>query len=339
MIDRKTLGLACCLGLMGSMNAGCLKQASGPVDRPSPSHGSSDRPTAQTHLKQAEDYLKRNLPDSALGSYVLALEENPRLVEAHLGMGDIYRTRNDWDKAKAAYQRASDIEPDRAETIQGLAQCELAQGQWDSATRRFLLALAKQPGLWQANRELSTIYLKQGRHDQAMPYVQKAASAKPDDPIVRSNLAAGHLALGQYAQAEKAYRQALLLSPDTPALKLGLAQSLIQLRRFDDAQTILRPLAETWPTARVHERLGLCQAALGQHAAAIFAYRSALKIEPNDRLSLNGLGNSLWQLYLAEGRRDDQFRQQAIEALKRSLVLDPQQPDISQKLMAAQTSP
>lgn len=328
MILSAGLLLTACQGLPSS------REDASPDTRPT---GSSLRLSAQEQLDQAQRYLQQKLPDSALGSYVLALEENPRLVEAHLGMGDIYRNRGDWTKARAAYQRASDIDPDRSDMLERLGQCDLAQGNWDAAAKRYLLALAHDPQLWQANRDLATLYLRQNRPGEAMPYIQKAASIRSDDPIVQSNLAACYLATGQWVQAEKTYRRAIEQSPQAPALKLGLAQTLIQLRRYTEAVAILNPLTEKWPTARVQERLASALAAQDQHAPAIIHYRAALNIEGNDLLSLNGLGLSLWNLYLAEGRGDTTLKQQAIQAFERSLILNPQQPEIQQKLTAAQS--
>ena len=50
----------------------------------------ADRQASQAHLQQGRIYVKQNLPDSALAAFGLALEHDPKLVEAHVGMADIY---------------------------------------------------------------------------------------------------------------------------------------------------------------------------------------------------------------------------------------------------------
>jgi len=66
---------------------------------------------ADNYLSDADQFIEQGMMDSALAAFNLALEENPRLVEAHKGIGNIYRRRGDYERASRAYKQATIINP------------------------------------------------------------------------------------------------------------------------------------------------------------------------------------------------------------------------------------
>ncbi len=279
-------------------------------------------------LIEAEEHLEEGLTDSALAKFGLALEENPKLIEAQMGMGNIWRQRGDYTKAKLAFESATRIDPNDFDARYYLGHMQHLLGEIENAIRTYLQALAIDPDSHVANRDLAAAYLQSGRPGDALTYARKATELNPDSQESWSNLAACYSLLGDYDMAVDAYRQAAELGPLAEPVLLGLADAHIRLGNYTRAINTLDALLRESPSATAYERLGFAQFKMREFEIALRNFRRALKLNEQDTAALNGVGVSLMTLYIEGDRTNPYQRDQALDAWRQSLKVRPDQPRI-----------
>lgn len=283
---------------------------------------------AQEHYQSGQVFLEDGLTSSALAAFGLAIEENPRLIEAHMGMGHIYRERDDFSKAKRSYRNAADIEPTSFDAQYHLGLMHQLLGEMPQAVRAYLLALAVDADDFAANQNLAAAYLQTGKPAEAIPYAQRAAQIQPDHQGAWSNLATAYRLAGEYDLAVQAYREALELGDLQQPILIGLASSHLRLGNFDRAINVLRAMVRVEPSAEAYERLGFAYFKQKKYQLALEQFRSALSLDENDVASLNGLGVCLMTRYLQGNRQNKAQQREAIQLWQKSISLRPEQPRI-----------
>jgi tetratricopeptide (TPR) repeat protein len=280
---------------------------------------------AKAHVDQAQQYLKEGLTDSALASFGLALEENPKLVDAHVGMGHIYRERGDYALARRSYENAADIDANHFEANYHLALMHQLLGNLPDAVGTYLRALTINPDDFKANQNLAAAYLQMGKPAAALPYARRATELNPDEQSAWANLATAYRLVGNHAMAVRAYREAAELGEVGEPILIGLASSHVRLGNHQRAINVLQALIRREPSAVAYERLGYAQFRQRRFDDALASFRAALSLDPDDTAALNGLGVCLMTLYLQGERQTRSQHEQAIEAWRRSLVIRPEQ--------------
>ncbi len=287
---------------------------------------------AQAHLGEAEIYLDQGLLDSALAAFGLALEENPNIAEAHMGMGGVYQQRGDYELASRAYERATIVDPNKFEAHYSLGLMKQYLGRVREALRSYKMAWRLNPDSFEVNREMGSAYLQLGRPGEALTFVQIATRLEPDSQAAWCNLAATFNLLGRYEDAVDTYRQAAELGNLADPVLLGLADAHIHLNNFQQALNVLEALIRRSPSVTAYERLGYVKFKMRQFKPALFQYRQAIALAPDDTATLNGLGACLMTLYIQDGRISTARRDEALSAWRKSIKLKPQQPRITDLL-------
>ena len=287
-------------------------------------HSSAGR----AELQQAQLYKQQGKLDSALAAFGLALEENPKLLEAHMGMGEIYHERGQYELASSAYERATKIEPNNFDAQYYLGLMQQLLGRLEKAVSTYLRALTINPDHYDANAHLASAYLQLAQPESALPYAKRATQLKPEEQTAWANLADTYSMLGDYRQAIDAYRQASELGDAAEPILLGLADAHIRLGNYPEAENVLKSILGTQPSATAYERMGYVRFKQRQFLDALNQFNQALTIDPNDTTSLNGVGVAKMTLFLKGGRTDRPLREQALEAWRKSLRIKPQQPRI-----------
>lgn len=283
-------------------------------------------------ISEAELHLDEGLTDSALAKFGLALEENPRLIQAQMGMGNIWRKRGDYTKARSAYETATKIDPNDFGARYYLGHMQHLLGEVQAAIKTYLQALAINPDSPEANRDLAAAYLQTGKAGDARAYAERATELNPDSQESWSNLAACYSLLGDYEDAVDAYRQAAELGPLSEPVLLGLADAHIRLGNFTRAINTLNVLLRENPSATAYERLGFAQFKMRDFESALRNFRRALKLDEQDTAALNGVGVCLMTLYIEGERTNTYQRDQALDAWRQSLRIRPEQPRITDLL-------
>ncbi|MEO1235678.1 MAG: tetratricopeptide repeat protein [Planctomycetota bacterium] len=190
-------------------------------------------------------------------------------------------------------------------------------------------ALELNPDDPNSHRDLATAYLQVGRPDLAVPHAEAAVRLDPGSQPAWCNLAATYSLLGRYDEALRSYRTATEIGElDAPVL-LGLGDTHLRLNNFQRAVNTLAELVRRFPGAVAHERLGYALFRVYDFDRALSQYQQALAYNPDKTQALNGVGACLLTAYL---QQDNSRRRaklyDALDAWRRSLRIDPDQPQI-----------
>jgi tetratricopeptide (TPR) repeat protein len=288
----------------------------------------SSRHRADAHLDSAASYEDIGLLDAALAEFGLALEVNPNIADAHMGMGGIYQKRGDYEMASRAYERATIVAPNKFDAHYSLGLMKQLLGRIQEALRAYKTAWRLNPDDFKVNRELGSAYLQMGRPGEALTFVQIATKLDPESQAAWCNLAATYNLLGRYGEAVDTYRQAAELGDLADPVLLGLADAHIHLNNFQQAVNVLEALIRRSPSVTAYERLGYVRFKMRSFKPALFQYRKAIALAPNDTATLNGLGACLLTLYIQDGRSNTDIRDEALNSWRKSIRINKQQPRI-----------
>ncbi len=283
---------------------------------------------SETIADEGQRLLRSGNLDAALAEFERAIAINPELTVAYLGAGDIHRRSGDYTRAEESYREAARLEPNsfRAQYSHGLS-LQLLQ-RVSEAIRAYLRALAIDPDHFAANLNLAIAYLSIGEPGQGVAFAERAVGIRPDDGPARVNLAATYAAMDRHADAVIEYQQAAERMELSPELLLGLADSLGRTGRYAEMAATLEQLVRVAPTATAYERLGSAWFRLRAYPDALRAFRQATELDPRHYPAWNGVGVCLLNRYLWEKGQDETLRDGAVEALRRSLRIRPNQPQI-----------
>ena len=99
--------------------------------------------------------------------YTIALEKNPREVQAAVRLGDLQADRGDLDSAASLYQRVPSQQPDNADAALGLARVYIEKNEDEKALPLLQQVLTEDPTNMLAHFRLSALYRKMHRPDDA----------------------------------------------------------------------------------------------------------------------------------------------------------------------------
>jgi tetratricopeptide (TPR) repeat protein len=99
--------------------------------------------------------------------YAVALEKNPREVQAAVRLGDMQADRGDLESAAGLYQRVLSQQPNNADAALGLARVYSEKNENDKALPLLLQVLQEDPTNMLAHFRLSALYRKMRRPDDA----------------------------------------------------------------------------------------------------------------------------------------------------------------------------
>jgi tetratricopeptide (TPR) repeat protein len=316
------------------------------ADRPRPAASLPPKAQAEHLLTTAEESIRRGNTERALTELARAIELNPRLARAHMDIADIHRTEGDYADAQVAYRNAALLEPDNfdAQYYDGLMLHLL--NRVTEAIGAYLRALRIRPDDLQANLKLAVAYYQLDETTQALAYARRAVSLSPTSGEARFQLGAIYAAMNDHAGAVKELQQATELMELTPRLLLALAESLGKLERYTEMRNAVERVVKTQPSAAAWERLGFAdfklyaEATRRQDAAeaklrfdlAEADFRAALKLDPDYYPALNGLGVCRLNRWILSDQTDRKARDEGVEALRRSIRLNADQPRVIELL-------
>ncbi len=279
----------------------------------------------QNLLQRGDQYADQGLYISALAAFNMALETNPRLMDAHLGIGDIYHVQGDYEQAAKSYRTATKIEPRNFKANYKLGLMEHLLDHVRSAIESYLSALAIDPDSFETNLNLATAYLQIGQAQLGLPYAEAAVRLNPESQAAQVNLGSIYAALGEYHLAIDSYRSAAELGDLEPKIALNLVDAFVRTGKYQRAMNTLQTLARNKPDAMIYERLGYVYFKMGRFDDSLHGYEQALQLNPDDPASLNGVGVCLMTQYLRGRREDIDLRDRAIESWQKSVRIKPNQ--------------
>ena len=296
-----------------------------------------DLPSPKTREEQSiaravELYASGDL-ESALRELERAIAINPRFTRAYIESGDIYMELAEYEKAERQFAAAVRNEPRNYLAQYRHANVLHKLGSLEESKRAYLRALSIRPSAYDANLGLSIVLLETGTAEQAVSYAQRAVRADPPSGRARMHLGNVYAAMDQHEEAIVEYQQAadMMEAPGT-GLLLNMADSLNQLQRYAEMVGVLEQLVLIEPDSVAYERLGSGYFRLRRYEEALSAFNLSVDLDPNHYPGLNGIAVCELNNYLWNGKTDGSARERAVDAMRRSLRIERQQPKIVELL-------
>ncbi len=192
-------------------------------------------------------YQRGERSHEILQSVQKASSLNPDSAAHHTLLGLIYLEEKDLTRAEATLRRALEIDPDRDGALAALGDVLMNMRRPEEARRLLEKAIARQPSLVEVRLALGRVYSKMGRFGEATRQMSEAVRLDP-------RLAVAHAQLGMmYVMQERPERavphleKALELDPGLYELRLHLAVQYHDLRKLPACEAALEAALERRP--------------------------------------------------------------------------------------------
>ncbi|MDX1607276.1 MAG: tetratricopeptide repeat protein, partial [Candidatus Competibacterales bacterium] len=282
----------------------------------------------EAQLTEADRRLQAGERSEALHLYGLVLDQDDRRTDAYVGIGRIHADRNDPIRSTIAYAMAYQYGDRRPEVLWSLGRAHHRAGRLDRAVELYRMLLDKLPDRTDVRLNLIAAHLQAGWLDPALVEAEAAVKQAPRSSPARVALAEVHGAAGRHREALRQYKRIAGSGPMALPVLSNAADAALRAGAYGRAAEWLGALVADRPTERSLVRLGYAWFRLGHDREALSAYRRALQIDEESTAALNGLGVVTIRQFEADGGRDPVLRQTALKWLVRSVVLDPDQPNV-----------
>ena len=236
--------------------------------------------------------------ETADARFSLALEYNPKFVDALTNQGLVELERGNFERARQLLTRARRLNPDVAQPHHALGVLAERERRPDLASRDYYEALRVDPGFAPSRANLAHLLYDGGLYEEALLQFRRLVEVAPDATAARVGLAATLLHLERVTEAGSVIESALALDAANPELSILAARLEIRRGEFEAAIARLSPLGEARSELAVHALawLAAAQLAHGQPEAAVRAAERAIALSPDDALASYALGISLKKL-------------------------------------------
>lgn len=263
------------------------------------------------------------------------VEIEPANAAAHYNLGHARKALGQYRAAVESFRQAIALKPDYFQAYNNLGLAWQALGERESAAVCYRQTLAIKPDHAYALNNLGVILLEEKRLEEAADYLRRATQAAPDYAQAFYNLGRVAQAHDDAAQALVLYRRALALQPDyvnvmTRAAELlykqgdraSLAEAAALYRRaaerepqqpehwnglgvvlqaqgeIEQARRCFIDLTQRFPRySTAYNNLGILLRRQRQYDPAIAALQTAVRLAPDDVMTLVNLSNTLLEIH------------------------------------------
>lgn len=261
--------------------------------------GAAPLPPKALELNQAGvDALAAGDLETADARFSLALEYNPKFVDALTNQGLVELQRGNFERARELLTRARRLNPDVAQPHHALGVLAERERRPDLASRSYYEALRVDPGFAPSRANLAHLLYDGGLYEDALLQFKRLVEVAPDVIEARVGLAATLLRLERVTEASQVVATALRLAPDHPELAILCARLELRRGELDAAIARLTPLTSGRTDLSVHALAWLAAAELASNRPrqAVSAAERAIALAPDDALASFALGVSLKKL-------------------------------------------
>lgn len=236
--------------------------------------------------------------ETADARFELALEYNPKFVEALVNLGIVEAQRGNFARSRRLLERARSLNPDVAQPHHGLGVLAERERRPEAAFDHYREALAVDPGFAPSRANLARLLFDAGLTEDALVQFRRLAEVAPARPEGAVGLAECLVRLGRAAEADRVVASARRKWPGDPALRVLAARGLLRGGAVDGARELLRPLADRRDEHGVSALGWLAAADLadGDVNRAAATARRALLLAPDDPLATWVLAGALERL-------------------------------------------
>lgn len=272
--------------------------------------------------------LRRGSETDALKFFQQAVELDPGSAGAAANnqIGFLHLHAGRLDEARAAFRAALRIDAFDGGAHDGLANILSLEGDVEQAIGELQLALRFNPNQPRALATLASLLSQQGNQQQAEKLCQRALEISPKYAVAHSNLGLVYRRMNNFELAEEHYRKAIEAAPYLDAPHVNLAQLHLRRGEKEEALAAFRAAIKAsprYPSPIALANLGVHHFNEGRYGRALAFYRRALEVEPDYAL----VHKQIASIYALEKFDRPRF---AAFHLRRSLELDPDQPDADQ---------
>jgi tetratricopeptide (TPR) repeat protein len=196
---------------------------------------------------------------------------------------------NRLDEAVKYCSMAVEDDPRGVDALNTLGTIQMRQGKLDDARQNFLRTLDANPDYSLAYANLSLLDSRQQNFESAVDYFDQAIAHDQGGFFDTGRRAEGYTSIGSAALMQKRYdiatrcfEKALAASPDNADVQRSLAISYRSQGRLDDAARILEAMIQKNPNAaEAYNTLGTIYADQNRKQEAVAQFQRALQINPN----------------------------------------------------------
>jgi Flp pilus assembly protein TadD len=254
----------------------------------------------------------------------LAIEYNPRFVEAWVNLGLIELRRGNFKEAYKHLRRARDINPDLPAPHHAIGLLFDQRDMGKEAEANYRAALKVDPGFAPARINLGRRLFARGAFEEAEEQFLRLTQVSPTTLDGWLGLAESLWQLGRDDEADEVIAKTRQRFGDGPEVSLLVARQLLKANQYPEAERTLATLTEH-PDAsrRAYAWAWLAIARLGNNNfdGAIEAAEEALKIDRDQAVATHAMGAAL------EQRRDPR----AAAWVARSRALSPRAAAVAPK--------
>lgn len=170
---------------------------------------------ADWYYQSGAGYFEGKQVPLAIRDLHIALDKDPKHVQAHYLLGYIYMGRRQYNKSVQHFKAALDQEPNFHDAINSLGAAYLALGRWHEALELFERLIEEplytSPEL--AHNNAGWAYYNLKEYSQALQHFQMSVFLKPQFCLGYNNLGLAQVATKQPQEAVRSYRKAIELCP------------------------------------------------------------------------------------------------------------------------------
>ena len=209
-----------------------------------------------------------------------AVAKSPRNASARIERGALLEEQGRHEEALADFREAVRIDPGSARARARLAASLVGFGYAREALPHAREAAALDPTNAAAHAALGRIEAALGEHETAVAAYQRAL-ALGRQPALERRIGDSLLLLGRFEEAISHYRQAIAIDPGDDDARVGAGAALVELGRASDALAYLEEAVESQPNPRYLAHFADALWQQGDHAAALDALSTAVRVAPD----------------------------------------------------------
>ncbi len=247
-------------------------------------------------LQHAQAKERSGQREEAIEAYQKIVSEDPQSVPAQTGLGRVYYRSGRFHEAAASFERALSIRPGEPETQRWLAMCYLQAKEPQKVIDLFPHQNGDKDPAW-VHMLRARAYDAQDQTHQAIAELERALVLEPRLPEAHFAIGFIKWSIGNPAAAKKQFREELAINPRHTASRFYLSEVLATDGKLEEADGILKKLAENAPGSYLTQfGLGRMAERNNDPQAAADHFRRAIEIEPSSPEAHYHLGRALRKL-------------------------------------------
>ena len=270
--------------------------------------------------------------EQAVESLETATRANPNLVMARVILGDLYKEDGEFEKAAEQYEALVRLDPYTSSNHYNLGVSYQFLQRLRESLASYRRAIKLDPRDWKAHMNLGLVYMALGESRPAARHARRGAELNPSSSVAQTNLGVVLDAAGNLGEAQSAYQRSLELNAAHTPTALNLVNNLLAQKKAGQAISVLQQVLRTEDSAPIRKRYGDALAMADRPDEAVAEYRAALERDTRYFPAMNAIGAVRVAQYNKGLQLDDAKRDEAVNAWRQSLEINPQQPRVRASL-------